>query len=102
MNPGHGGARHDVVAARALHGGPLIGGVNPGFHSTQSLTKVERHEVWKYNWRRKLAASSEARAELTAAPLGRKLARPSTLPPPRGSLSCRSRRSSKRSRCSAS
>src|SRR5436309_186711 len=39
MNHGHGGARDEVVAARALHGGPLIGGVNPGFHCTRSLTR---------------------------------------------------------------
>src|SRR5881409_2992029 len=26
------GARHEAVAAGALHGGPLIGRMNPGFH----------------------------------------------------------------------
>src|SRR4029077_20231394 len=39
MNHGHGGARDEVVAARALHGGPAIGRVYPGFHCYQSLTE---------------------------------------------------------------
>src|SRR6266516_1241925 len=39
MNHGHGGTRDEVVAARALHGGPPIDGVNPRFHCTRSLTR---------------------------------------------------------------
>src|SRR6266568_817809 len=33
VNHGHRRARHEAVAARALHGGPLIRGVNPGFQA---------------------------------------------------------------------
>src|SRR3989441_9113309 len=94
-------ARDEAVAARALHRGALIGRMNPGFHCTYSSTlNVGRHEGRKYNWRRELAASAAPCADLTAVTRARKLAprRPSR---PRKSNWCPSRRSSRKSRCSA-
>src|SRR6185295_9368501 len=39
VDRGHGGPRHEVIAAGALDRGALISGVNPGFHSSASLTE---------------------------------------------------------------
>src|SRR5204862_4963227 len=38
VNHGHRGARHEAVAAGALHGRSVVGGVDSGFHSARSLT----------------------------------------------------------------
>ena len=38
VNHGHRGARHEAVAAGALHGRSVVGRVNSGFHCTRSLT----------------------------------------------------------------
>src|SRR5256885_8524230 len=56
VNHGHGGPRHEAVAAGALHRGPLVGGVNPGFHCSHPCLGIDLDEGRKYNWHRKLAA----------------------------------------------
>src|SRR6266576_826270 len=73
VNQGRRGARDERIATRALHGGPLVFGMNSGFHCTYPCLKVGQNEVRKYSRDTNLGARLSLALRLTPPWTGRKL-----------------------------
>src|SRR6266545_2292644 len=73
VNQGRRGARDEGIAARALDGGPLVFGMNSGFHCTHPCLKVGQNEVRKYSRHTNLGARLTLAVRLTPPWTRRKL-----------------------------